>query len=290
MKVCGFTFIRNGIKFDYPFVESILSILPICDHFIVSVGNCDDGTVQAIQKIGSSKIEIIESTWDNTLRTGGKVLAVETDKAFQHISNEYDWAIYLQADEVVHEDSLDTIKGAMQKYLSVDKVEGLLLKYKHFYGSYDYVGDAYSWYRREIRVIRNIKDIFSYKDAQGFRKKPNNKLHVKLIDAFVFHYSWVKQPKSQQAKLETFHQFWHSDSEVTKKIEKKESFDYGNSEPLIPFNGTHPKVMGNRIARKDWTYAPSLSTQRKSLKHYTKRFIERSTGWRIGEYRNYKLI
>jgi hypothetical protein len=83
MKVCGFTIIRNAIKFDYPVIESITSILPICDQFIVAVGNSDDETLQLIQSINSPKIKIIETIWDDSLREGGKVLADETNKAFR---------------------------------------------------------------------------------------------------------------------------------------------------------------------------------------------------------------
>lgn len=124
MKVCGFTFVRNGAKFDYPILESIHSILPICDCFIVAVGNSDDRMLELIQSIKSSKIKIIETVWDDSLREGGRVLAVETDKSFQAIPDEYDWAFYLQADEVVHEQSLPAIKKAMEENFSVEKVEG----------------------------------------------------------------------------------------------------------------------------------------------------------------------
>ena len=48
MKVCGFSFIRNAVKYDYPIVESIRSILPICDKFVVAVGNSEDNTLQLI--------------------------------------------------------------------------------------------------------------------------------------------------------------------------------------------------------------------------------------------------
>jgi hypothetical protein len=36
MKVGGFTFVRNVVKYDYPVVESIRSILPVVDEFIVN--------------------------------------------------------------------------------------------------------------------------------------------------------------------------------------------------------------------------------------------------------------
>ena len=68
MKVSGFTFVRNAVKYDYPVVESIRSILPVVDEFIVNIGRCEDGTLELIRSIGDPKIEIVESVWDATLR------------------------------------------------------------------------------------------------------------------------------------------------------------------------------------------------------------------------------
>ena len=51
MKVSGFTFIRNAIKYDYPIVEAIQSILPLCDEVVVAVGNSEDDTLALIQNI-----------------------------------------------------------------------------------------------------------------------------------------------------------------------------------------------------------------------------------------------
>jgi len=115
MKVSGFTVIRNAVKYDYPIVEAIQSILPLCDEVVVAVGNSDDDTLQLIQNI-DPKIRIIETIWDDTLREGGRVLAVETDKAFAAISSDSDWAFYIQGDEVIHENYHSTILAAMLKY------------------------------------------------------------------------------------------------------------------------------------------------------------------------------
>nr|MDQ3017611.1 glycosyltransferase family 2 protein [Bacteroidota bacterium] len=167
MKVSGFTIVRNVLKYDYPVVEAILSILPLCDEFVVSVGDSDDETLDLISNIQSPKIRIVRTTWDDTLREGGQVLAIETNKAFDEISPDADWAFYIQADEVIHEKYHDVIKSAMEKYVKDGNVEGLLFNYLHFYGSYGHVGNSRKWYRREIRVIRNDKSIRSYRDAQG---------------------------------------------------------------------------------------------------------------------------
>ena len=175
MKVTGFSFIKNAVKFDYPVVEAIRSVLPLCDDFIIAVGQCDDGTQKLIESIDKSKIRIVTTVWDETLSKGGQVLAVETDKAFSHIPEESDWAFYIQGDEVLHEKYLDTVYDAMKRYKDDPGVDGLLFKYLHFYGSYDYVGASSNWYKHEIRVIKNDKSIYSYRDAQGFRKGNNEK-------------------------------------------------------------------------------------------------------------------
>jgi len=289
MKVSGFTFIRNAIKYDYPVVEAITSILPLCDEFVVAVGNSEDETRQLIKDIGSAKIRIIDTIWDDSLREGGRVLAVETDKAFDALSADSDWAFYIQGDEVLHEQYLEPLKQAMLKWKDHPEVEGLLLNYTHFYGSYDFIGDSRRWYRREVRVIRNDKFIRSYRDAQGFRKE-DRPLNVKPADATMYHYGWVKPPEAQQAKQENFNKLWHNDAWVEKNIPKTEGFDYSKIDALARFSGTHPEVMLNRISRQNWQFSFDPTHKRLPFKSRLLHTIEALTGWRIGEYRNYRVI
>ena len=290
MKVAGFTIIRNAIKFDYPVVEAITSILHICDEFIVAVGNSEDETLQLIKGINSPKIKIIETVWDDSLRQGGQVLAIETNKAFDAISKDVDWCFYIQSDECVHEKHLASIKEAMQKYKDDKQVEGLLFNYVHFYGTYNYVGNSRRWYRKEIRIIKNDKSIRSYKDAQGFRKTDNSKLNVKPISAEIYHYGWVKPPKAQQAKQEHFHKMWHDDEWMKKNIAQVEEFDYSQIDSLEEFIGTHPQVFQNKVKVADWNFKFDQSQIQLSLKDKFLLFIEKTTGWKVGEYKNYKEI
>src|SRR5881628_445587 len=124
MKVSGFTFCRNAVRYDYPVVESIRSILPIVDEFIVNVGQCEDGTLELIRSIGEPKIRIVESVWDETLRKDGLIYAQQTNIALASCTG--DWAFYLQADEVIHEDDLPNILQAMRDNLGKTEVLGLL--------------------------------------------------------------------------------------------------------------------------------------------------------------------
>ena len=289
MKVSGFTFIRNAITYDYPIVEAIRSILPLCDEVVVAVGNSEDATLQLIQSI-DPKVRIIETVWDDTVREGGRTLALETDKAYAAISKDSDWAFYIQGDEVLHEQYYPVIQAAMVNYKDNPSIDGLLFNYLHFYGSYDYVGSSISWYPDEIRIIRVRKDIFSYRDAQGFRKQPNDKLNVKRIDAWMYHYGWVKPPEKMQLKQASFHKMWHDDEWVNEHVEQVAEFDYfKNIAALKLFDGSHPAVMLPRIEQKNWSFNYDISFNREKKKDKLKRIIKRVFGWDI-RYKNFRIV
>lgn len=288
MKVSGFTFIRNGIKYDYPIEEAIRSILPICDEVVVAVGNSEDETLELIQSIDQKKIKIIETVWDDSQREGGKVLAMETDKAFAAISKDSDWAFYIQGDEVFPEQYLDEVYSKMKKFKDDKKVDGLLLKYLHFYGSYDYVGHSSRWYPNEVRIVRSDKSIYSYRDAQGFRKGDNEKLCVKPTNAYMHHYGWVKTPAAMQRKQESFHKLWHDDEWLEKNVVKADEFDYSNIDCLKLFDGEHPEVMKARVERVNWKFDFDIARCETPLKEKLKHFLKKYLGLDFS-YKNYRL-
>jgi hypothetical protein len=289
MFVSGFTFVRNAVKLDYPVKEAVLSILPLCDEVVVAVGNSDDHTRELIEEIGDHRIRIIETVWDDTLRKGGKVLALETDKAFQAINPKADWAFYIQADECLHEKYLPDLSHSMEQWKDNHQVEGLLFDYRHFYGSYDFIADSRTWYRKEIRVLRNNPEIHSYRDAQGFRIG-NRKLKVKQCGAKMFHYGWVRHPKFMQAKSIEASKLWHDDQWVQERFDPEKEFDYSIIDSLTHFDETHPKVMLERISRRNWQFYYDPSKKKFGLKPRILNWLERKTGYRVGEYQNYKLI
>ena len=284
--ISGFTIIKNAIINDYPIVEAITSILPVVDEMIVSVGDCDDETRKLIESIPSDKIKIFDSVWDSALREGGKILAVETDKALAHVSADSDWAFYIQGDEVVHEKYHSLIKDATEKFINDKNIEGLLFKYTHFYGSFDYVGDSRKWYNREIRIIRNDKKIYAYRDAQGFRKE-GRKLQVKLIDAYIYHYGWVKNPAKMKEKIKNFSKFWRDDASA---VLQAELFNFNDFDSLKKFTGTHPLVMKKRIEQQNWRIDLDITQKKMSLQKQFLYWFEKKTGIRLFDYKNYKII
>lgn len=297
MKISGFTIIRNGIKLDYPFIEAIKSGLPICDEFIVVVGQSDDDTREAVEAIGDPKIKIIDTVWDEKLRVGGKILAQQTNIGIDAITG--DWGLYLQADEVLHQDELDEIVEAAQKHKDAPNVDGLLFPYRHFWG-YQHVVTSRTAYRREIRMIKNNKSIRSYRDAQGFRKYPSHsaydeghkgtKLRVKLLEgSYIYAYTHVREPEKELEKQKHVAQYWHDDDEVKRRFQNQNQWDYSKIDVVEPFPlEHHPAVMQERAGNADWSfqYKKAHFTFKGRLLHW----IEKFTGWRVGEYRNYKLV
>jgi hypothetical protein len=252
MKVSGFTFVRNVVKYDYPVVESIRSILPVVDEFIVNVGRCDDGTLELIRSIGDPKIKIVESVWDETLRKDGLIYAQQTNIALSHCTG--DWAFYIQADEVVHEDDLPVIQEAMRRYRGNPEVKGLLFRYRHFVA--DYWSTNPWFYHKAVRIIRNNGEVESCGDAVGFHLKATqqylqngSKNSIPYSGARIFHYGWVKDPETLLAKRKEQAQKHHGDSLPPEQVKQlaQATFQFEDYATLKEFSGSHPAVMVDRL-------------------------------------------
>ena len=252
MKVSGFTFVRNAVKYDYPVVESIRSILPIVNEFIVNVGRRDDGTIELIRSIGDPKIRIVESVWDETLRKDGLIYAQQTNIALSHCTG--DWAFYIQADEVVHEDDLPIIQEAMRRHLGNPNVRGLLFRYLHFIA--DYWSTNPWFYHKAVRIIRNNGEVESCGDAVGFHLKATQqylqsgpKERIPYSGAHIFHYGWVKDPETLLAKKKEQAQKHHGDSLPPDQVKQlaQSTFQFEDYAVLKEFSGSHPAVMANRL-------------------------------------------
>lgn len=253
MKVSGFTFCRNAVKYDYPVVESIRSVLPLCDEFIVNVGRCEDGTLELIRSIGDPKIRIIESIWDESLRKDGLIYSQQTNIALAQCKG--DWAFYIQADEVVHEDDLPVLRQSMEQHLGNRAVKGLLFRYLHFVA--DYWSTNPWFYHKAVRIIRNNGEVESCGDAVGFHFKPTRqylqsgpKEWLAHSGAMIFHYGWVKDPETLlEKKREQAEKHHGSDLPPEERIAlARSTFRFDDYAILKDFHGRHPSVMSARIA------------------------------------------
>jgi hypothetical protein len=313
MKISGFTMVRNAGKLYYPIKASIESILPLVDEFVVALGNCDvdDTTEQEISRIASDKIRIIHTVWDFDKYPNGTEYAHQTDLAKEACTG--DWLFYIQSDEVVHEKYLPVIKKRCEELLHDKTVEGLLFKYRHFWGDYDHFVVSHAWYPREIRIIRNDKDIHSWRDAQSFRRMPDFdgvdykkkegtfKLSVAAVDAYIHHYGFVRPPQLMQKKNKNHNTIYRGEqSTALRYSDASDRFDYGNLDKLNFYNDTQPQVLNEWIKKFDWkdelslTFKPVQPTIHKheKLKYRLLTFIEQNFlgGNLIGGFKNYNLL
>ncbi|WP_432471633.1 glycosyltransferase [Amphritea sp. HPY] len=249
MKVSGFTFLKNGSVLGYPFVESIKSALPICDEFIIALGQCDDDTEEKILAIGDPKIRIIHTTWNEKMQDRGYVYGQQ--KMIAHFNCSGDWALYIEGDEVLHEDELDTIRGNMERFLDDKEVEAFYFDFYHFYGRPDQVG--ISGYRRAPRIIRNsLRSIAP--DGLFFVVLDKNKKgrYPKAVHAGgnVYHYGHVRNVENMQEKINQVSKYWDH---------KPEPFPgYGDIDTAVirPFKGTHPAIMKEWLEKDaEWDFA-----------------------------------
>jgi len=244
MKISGFTFIRNGTILGYPFIESINSILPICDEFIIAVGPSEDDTLTLLKKIKSKKIKIIQTQWNENMKDRGFVYAQQ--KMIAQFNCSGDWAFYLEGDEVIHQDDLKTIKKVMKKSLNNSNIESLVFDYYHFFGSKDWIATSPAWYRNEARIIRNNLRAWS-PDALYFVNMDKNKKgrypNAILVGVPIYHYGHIRSVASMNDKLKRVGKYWKT------KIPNFISYKI-DPQAVKPFLGQHPFIMNKWLKEK----------------------------------------
>lgn len=286
MRISGFSMVKNATKLYYPIAEAIASILPIVDEFVLALGKGDedDHTRATVEALGSDKIRIIDTVWDTKRYPDGTENARQTDIAKAACTG--DWFFYLQADEVVHEKFLPEIQEQCQRFVDNPEVEGFLFNYLHFWGDYQHYIPNHGWYPREIRIIRNDPEIHSWRSAQSFRRIPDfdghsyrqktgtYKLQVVPLQAYIYHYGWVRPPRLMQQKKQALSNIHKSQKSQKAEAEEAPSkaFDYGYLKRLPRFSGTHPGVMESRLSEFDWgdeLTPDKVNQHRKPFKHET---------------------
>lgn len=285
MKVSGFTFIKNGEILGYPFIESIKSILPIVDEFIINVGESEDNTLELIKSIDSDKIRIIESKWNDKMKDRGYVYGQQ--KMIAQFNCTGDWAFYLEGDEVVHENDLQNIKDAMIKYKDDDEVEALIFDYYHFYGNANTYLYSPGWYRKAPRIIKN--SIRSYApDGLFWLILDKNKIgrypKVAHTNANMYHYGWVRSEEQMNLKSKKVQQYWNK---------KHKNINYADIDfkILTKFEGTHPKIVQDWLPKEEGLFKANKDyvLSKKEKKHRIMLKLESLFGLELSK-KHYKLV
>jgi glycosyltransferase involved in cell wall biosynthesis len=286
VKISGFTFLRNARTLGYPFLESITSVLPLCDEYIIVLGESTDNTSEMIQTLNSPKIRIIPTIWNEGMLTLGYTYTQQANIALFNCTG--DWAIYLQGDEVLHEKDLNIIREAMQHYQNDDRIEALVFDYLHFYGSPKYYAWSTSWYRRECRAFKNNRRTFS-PESQFFSIIIGNRKmrypFAALANASVYHYGWVRTEEQMNEKTRQVEKYWSG---------KPQKVYYGNVDKAIlrEFSGTHPAVMKewlDQCAQVYFEVNPDYVLTKKDRRNRVLAHLEKAFCWDFSK-KHYHLI
>ncbi len=285
MKISGFMFIKNGQILGYPFIQSIKSILPIVDEFIVNVGQSEDDTLEMISSINNNKIRIIESVWNDEMKDRGYVYGQQ--KMIAQFNCTGDWAFYIEGDEIYHEDELDKIKKSMELYLHDSSVEALVFDFKHFYGNANSVLNSIGWYRSEARIIKN--SVRSYAPDGLFwlvldSNKKGRYPKAKHTGASCFHYGWVRTEEQMNLKSSKVNKYWGSDP-------IKVDYTQMDQKIIQPFQGTHPQIIHDWLPMDKELFKadPNYKLTFKQKKHRFLKIIENFFGIELSK-KHFKLI
>jgi glycosyltransferase involved in cell wall biosynthesis len=283
MRVVGISLVADAIRLEFPILEALRSVLPLCDELIVNLGPSDDGTEELVRSLADPRLRLVRGEWNRAL--GGAMLAVETQRVLDGARG--DWALYIQADEVLHEDGVAPLRAAMEAARHDRRVEGLLVEFLHFYGSPDWVGTGREWYRREVRVVRPGVGVRSYADAQGFRVGSRlRRIRARRSGATYYHYGWARPLEALRAKRIADQELYYGGAPRRPPIGERLPWRVGQR----PYHGTHPAVMAGWIAARRARMTPGFGPGRwdaGQLRLALALGLERLTGWRPFEFRNY---
>ena len=274
------------MELGFPFEASIRSLLPLVDEFVVVVGQSNDDTLARIHAIGSPKIRVIETIWNERMADRGFVYAQQ--KMIAQFACTGDWAFYLEGDEVVHEAELANIRASVDKHHANPAVEALVFDYFHFYGTPDFVANSPAWYRRECRLIRNT--IRSYApDGQYWLITANHKKgrnpQAALANAHIYHYGWVRSNEAMQKKLDQVSKFWSHGAPTIR-------YSQFDAQVLQPFTGTHPELVKPWLessAEKSFTIDPNYQLTKREKRHRWLMKLEKAFGLDFSR-KHFKLV
>jgi glycosyltransferase involved in cell wall biosynthesis len=128
MTISAFTMVTDGIKYGYPFIENIKSMLPLVDEYIIIDGGSTDGTRKAIESLNESKVKIVndedtkwEYNWDFWR------IIHNFNRGFQECKG--DIVLCLDADYIIHEDSYDGLFQSFKDMINLNKIQSQYCRY-----------------------------------------------------------------------------------------------------------------------------------------------------------------
>ena len=264
MLVSGLSVIKNGIRLGYPFLESIRSAIDICEEFVVVVDPGEDDTLEMLHELqmAEPKLKIIETVWSEKVRPQQCVLAQQTNIGLHQCKG--DWVLYLQANEVLHENDLPHLLKLMKEHKDNAEVEAMLFERLTFWADYAHLLKVYpDRFKFSPRIVRPHIGTQSIRDAMSFAVFDDWSIHgryPRAIDTGVNIYRYGKVLSRAAMELK-------QSEAVHESIRPQKDFFYDGvpGQHVGEFVGEHPKVMSARVDNTPTAYDANSSAVRRTL-------------------------
>jgi len=248
MKLAGTTFVRNAIQFDYNIIETITCLLECCDRVFVVDAGSDDGTTELIEAIDNPNLVLIKRTkeeWDAQQGTGQTKLCYFTDIAIEAAMSEgFEYHIYIQADEILHESSYPEIRKA----IATGAEAFLTTRVNLWQDAYHQLNVPQERKPCSTEIIRLAKTIYrSHGDAESLAVPYAESYHLKGIE--IWHYGFIRKKEVMKDKIINMQCNVFEMQDYDKKLNDCDVFDstlWFNDDDLELINKPHPKIM------KEW--------------------------------------
>lgn len=193
-KLGGVLIIKDGIKYDYCYRESIKCLQFLCDEVVVLDCGSEDGTAEDLLSLEDNKTLIVsvkKELWDK--HRGREKLAYFQNLALSFL--EADYYFLLQADEVIHENSFESIRAAIE----TDK-EAFLVKRINLWGSANtFINVPDNKQPCSRHVIRLAKTKYqSVDDGESISADASQNF---INGITIYHYGFVRKKEVMKAKI-----------------------------------------------------------------------------------------
>lgn len=243
MTLGGVFFIKDGIRFDYCFKESIKCLCELCDEVsVVEVGSTDN-TIRELNQLKELYSNLIvtnipKDDWDS--RNGRERISFYQNIALSMLSTEY---YYLQqADEVTHEDCFPEIRKAIET-----GGEAFYVTRKNLWKDCNHELDVPQERKPcSTEIIRLAKSHYkSVDDGESLEAPASTEF---LNEIVIWHYGFVRRKEVMKAKIMNM-QDGVFEIPHDPKLDNMEVFDWSawfSESDLKPITEEHPKFI------KEW--------------------------------------
>ena len=261
----------NLIAMDYPFEASLASGLAFADEACIVAGRSQDGTDDLLYGLqaqyGASRVKI-------------KHEAIVFDQGWQERwwrsasdMTGADWLMYIDADEVLHENDA----GVIAELLKYEQIKAINFPVTHFYGSDNwFVTPSAKWLTRNTRIgrrssgyeMRNMTNPDGSGCACHMVIRPNGNGSVENAHTYdgpgvyrtsivLLHYGWVRNAQALAVSQAKHRAWYHNDANLFDgHIPDVSPWDFRMRDmytagKIALWNGEHPACMTDWIARHE---------------------------------------